>query len=389
VATTSASEVDVLPTDERPIPARVLARRVLHDASFAVLMAALPRVGAAWRRWAHHRDLTRIIEALPSILPSIQGINLPRQTTWTVLGAEWTRTDLAVVALGPPNGRPLVMLKAAHTSAAVEALGRQQRVVTALLADPRVAGWDRLVPRPVASGIVAGRPFVIEHALAGSNGRQLAYDHRARRRLLRAAAHAIGELHQRTAHRIIVDDVHLMAWVDEPVQLLESHIARSQCAYTGHLDARLRETAADLRRALAGRLVDVSWIHGDLWVGNVLARRDGTDVSGIVDWDAAQPDGLPMHDMLNLLLHTRRVLALEGELTHTLRDVLGGACWTTDEQAVLEAADLPLPRDPAGYHAMLVLHWLRHISRYLSQYPHRGHDSGWITEHIGGILRCL
>ena len=39
--------------------------------------------------------------------------------------------------------------------------------------------------------------------------------------------------------------------------------------------------------------------HGDLWLGNVLFTADA--VSGIVDWEWAQNDGLPLLDLLHLL----------------------------------------------------------------------------------------
>jgi hypothetical protein len=353
-------------------------------------MGVLPRVGAAWRRIAHRRELAQIIQWLPGILPSIeQQMDVRRGLLWTVRDAQWTRTDVAVVALGPPDHKPLAMLKVAHAPDGVERLQRQQRMVSALLADPRVTGWEKFVPRQIASGSIAGRPYIVEHALVGSDGRQLAYDPCARRCLLRTAAHAINELHQRTTTSLIVDDAQLNAWIDEPVLLLQSLVARSPSADRAHLSARLREAAEQLRRALPGRVVDVSWIHGDFWVGNFLAEPSGVHLNGIVDWDGAQPDGLPMHDILDLLLHTRRVLALEGELTNTLLHMLGRPCWTTDERVVLEAADLPLPRDAAGYHAMFILYWLRYISRYLRQYPHRARDSRWVTRHIYGVLGCL
>jgi len=40
--------------------------------------------------------------------------------------------------------------------------------------------------------------------------------------------------------------------------------------------------------------------HGDLWLGNVLFKSN--QVTGIVDWEWAQPDGLPLVDVLHLLL---------------------------------------------------------------------------------------
>jgi hypothetical protein len=44
--------------------------------------------------------------------------------------------------------------------------------------------------------------------------------------------------------------------------------------------------------------------HGDLWIGNVLAR--GGRCSGVIDWDTWHPAGLPGSDLLHLVAMERR-----------------------------------------------------------------------------------
>jgi aminoglycoside phosphotransferase len=55
--------------------------------------------------------------------------------------------------------------------------------------------------------------------------------------------------------------------------------------------------------------------HGDFWLGNVLF--DGDDVSGVIDWEGAQMDGLRVVDGLHMLLMSCAV-AQGASLAHYL-----------------------------------------------------------------------
>lgn len=52
---------------------------------------------------------------------------------------------------------------------------------------------------------------------------------------------------------------------------------------------------ADLEARLSGPQVARTVVHGDFWLGNVLV--DHGRVSGVVDWERARDDGLPVHDL--------------------------------------------------------------------------------------------
>lgn len=71
--------------------------------------------------------------------------------------------------------------------------------------------------------------------------------------------------------------------------------------------------------------------HGDFWMGNVLVRGDRL---GVVDWEDARPDGLPLMDLF-MLLHAAAVLRRNPtlELGRILRDYEGthfGDTWVLD-----------------------------------------------------------
>ena len=200
------------------------------------------------------------------------------------------------------------------------------------------------------------------------------------------AATAIVELHRRTARSVVVDSTLLERWIDRPLLVIRRLQARQPAA--GHIDEVIERLRAELHGALAGRSLHIGWIHGDYWLGNILVGRDNATPTGIVDWDRAEPDELPLHDLLHLLLYTRK-LQQRCELGEIVRAVLGSAGWSLHERALLSAADMPLPDDASSERAMVLLYWLRFIAANLLQSTYFGRNRWWVTKNIDDVLRCL
>lgn len=72
--------------------------------------------------------------------------------------------------------------------------------------------------------------------------------------------------------------------------------------------ARLDEL---LRRRLIGRRFKLVWMHGDYKLENVIVHPRSLQVRGVIDWELARADGLPLLDTLYLLAYNRM------ETTHT------------------------------------------------------------------------
>lgn len=68
--------------------------------------------------------------------------------------------------------------------------------------------------------------------------------------------------------------------------------------------ARLREA---VRGALEGLEVPTVWLHGDFKVENLVVESDTGRLVGVIDWELAEPEGLPLLDLWFLLLYNRRI----------------------------------------------------------------------------------
>jgi hypothetical protein len=119
-----------------------------------------------------------------------------------------------------------------------------------------------------------------------------------------------------------------------------------------------------LSETLLGQQLAVSRIHGDYWPANILISPDGSQVTGIVDWELSRPVGLPSMDLINLLTSTRRILE-EKELGTILVEILTENCWRIDEKELCDYASQQLDGGIPGIRESLLLFWIHHISANL------------------------
>ena len=201
--------------------------------------------------------------------------------------------------------------------------------------------------------------------------------------MLGAATATITQLHRRTATSIVADTSVRKRWIDEPLGLVRRLNATRPAAT--RYDEALDRLAAELHHALAGRELAVSWIHGDFVPGNILVTPDGSMLTGIVDWELAARNELPLLDLIQLFLASR-MLVQRRELGDIMRGLLHGDEWTQHERALIDAAQTALPGETVDMRAMRLLCWLRHIGANLTKSTRYGRHSLWISKNIDGVL---
>ena len=148
--------------------------------------------------------------------------------------------------------------------------------------------------------------------------------------------------------------------------------------------AALERLAADVAAPLS-RLPSILR-HGDLWAGNVLVDRGG-NLSGLVDWDAAHPAGVPGADLLQLVAtDARRSAGL----------ALGPAFLTRPWrlEAFARATSGYWPRigirpDEEQLEAVAAAWWAAEVHGTLARLPHRADDEGWVGANVDSALASL
>ncbi|CCF82882.1 hypothetical protein NITHO_1650001 [Nitrolancea hollandica Lb] len=359
----------------------------IRSATNRLSLRVLPPAGRTWRRWTHRRDLARTNALMPAILSMVEDQTGMPLALARVHRTAWTPTGVVVISIARPGRLPSVILKLPQSPTGVASLERNAATLTALFADSRLGDWHTLLPRPLARGDIDGQFFLAEEALPGREARFLLHDPAANRRVHDAAAAALCQLHRRTASTVTVDEELLDRWVGRPLAIIRHVSAPLRLADQSnrHLD----EIEQLLRAELHGRTVQAGWIHGDFWVSNLLMTTDGSRLTGVVDWDRSAPNALATHDLLQLLIQTRRLMTRRTEISEVMRELLSGGAWTPEERRLVETANLPELSDRDDRRMMLLLYWLRYLANYLTQYPERASDPDWMAMHFLDVLRRI
>jgi aminoglycoside phosphotransferase (APT) family kinase protein len=314
-----------------------------------------------------------ILAGLPDELPG--GRRDERVGQWSVREAHATDTGIAVVKAGSSPGDAEVVVKLATAAPVGAQLQRHVAAVRALRADPRPGPWLRFVPDILAADEVDGMFYVVERAIGGLPASSvLAHDAR-RAVILEEALSTVASLHRLTASTVVVDEEILGRWIAAPVDALRR---------VGRSSGTLERIQGELREFLAGRSVEVSWVHGDYWPGNILIDGETGSPTGVVDWECAADGELAAHDLFHLLLFTRSVRE-RSDLGLLVRDLLRGRSSMDSERQQLERF-VP-PDDPQWFRTVLLLYWLRHLAAHLSQ-PATGTNQWiWVRRNVTPVLR--
>jgi aminoglycoside phosphotransferase (APT) family kinase protein len=332
----------------RPAPADIVRGRVIPTGRLARAVALAPRI---------------------ALLDPESPLRSARRVV--VSAARLTSTDVAVVVLARSGEAPSAVVKLPMNAKAAARLEVEMATLQALHADNRLGRWRELVPRPLASGTLRGQRYRVESALAGHSAAECSGPLQARRGALRMTADMIAVLHRITAVSVRGDPALAGRWIDEHLEELEPYLGR---------DRRLCLAAArlshELHAVLEGGSYTASRIHGDYWLGNVLfaGPEPGPGaLAGIVDWDASSPCELPLHDLLHLLMYTRRLLTGR-ELGVIVSEQLRRGEWPVEEHLLFDRCALWSEIGALSPRQALLLYWLRHAAMHTRQQSEPG---GW------------
>jgi aminoglycoside phosphotransferase len=322
---------------------------------------------------------------VPQILARLAAsVDHAASASWGLHQIVPTISDVVVVATGPPDQPPEALIKIAETPAAARALKWQVEVLTTLSGDQRLGDWRELLPQVLDTGEVGSSTYLVETRLTGVNLEQALQDPVSADAALRNAAEAIGHLHTATREVLAIGGEHLDRLVREPVRLVAS--ATNGADGDSATAPALERLSVELCRELEAQRIALSWVHGDYTPGNILMGPDG-HISGIVDWEFAQPSDFPSLDIVTLLL-TLRMHARGQGFGRVVCDLLTSPDWSGSEYGLMAAAPDAATWESVGVSHTVLLWWLRHTAWKLERY--RGRESGlWLHTNVHMVLDAL
>jgi aminoglycoside phosphotransferase (APT) family kinase protein len=291
--------------------------------------------------------------------------------------ASTTETNVVVVALTRDGSvRALAKIAATRSSAAAR-LQREASVLRSLAGDGRLEELRPLLPALLFEHESATGTCTVQSAIAGTPGDRLVH-RRHHERLLPAAMEVAALLHQPCAARVSFGPPEAARWIRRPAEAVSD--ASTRYARNADFPRCLAEVARAAEAAMLGRSLLTGRVHGDFWLGNLLFTPDVSRVSGIVDWDQGDEHGLPILDVVHLLLYTRRLMSRR-ELGDVVRDVLREPRWSSEERRLIERSHADLLDDELARAATIVC-WLGHVAANLAQSPAYARNRRWMRRNV-------
>ena len=355
----------------------------------ALIQRVMRRVRKPWTRHAARKELGRQAAFAAQLLAQLarDGQLGPDAESLQITSTVLTRSDVVVALIGvSAQDAPRLVLKLPLTPDAERSTTDHRQVVVTLHQLPELHAFCAFVPRAVAWGDLQGRPYYLETALPGVGAADLVRRHAEPVAMLHDAASLIGQLHVGTLRHRMVDEALFARLAGDDLTLLRQlAVGWPEAAL---LSQKLEQLDELLRRQIAGRELPFSWAHGDFWPGNLLIQPADGGIGGIVDWDRASADQIPLHDLLHLLAYTRK-LQRRSELGEEIVSYLLPAAFDKYARSLVKEAieQLELPTSVEFFRAITLLYWLRFAATNLSRYPAFQCDSRWLKNNVFLVLK--
>ena len=355
----------------------------------ALIQRVIRRVRKPWTRHVARKELGRQAAFAAQILAQLarDGQLGPDAEALQIRSTVLTRSDVLVALIGTrTQAEPRLVLKLPLTPDAERSTSDHRQVVVALHELPALHAFCAFVPRAVAWGDFQAHSYYLETALPGVGAADLVRGHAEPAAMLQDAARLIGQLHLGTLHRRMVDEALFMRLAGDDLALLRQlSIGWPEAAL---LRQKLDQLDQLLRSQIAGHELPFSWTHGDFWPGNLLVQPASGAIGGVVDWDRASADQIPLHDLLHLLAYTRK-LQRRSELGDEIVSYLLPAAFDKYARSLVKEAikQLDLPTSGEFFQAITLLYWLRFAATNLSRYPAFQRDSRWLKNNVFLVLK--
>ena len=214
------------------------------------------------------------LEALGGKLPDLGASHGP---SLLMLTPRYRASAHVVLLMIDDGGRATLVAKVARL-ADDDSIAREADHLRAM-AD---AGLGGTTPRLIATDRLGGHAVLVETGVVGQP-LDRATVRRSPDRWIAAAAAWVSRMPS-----------HSQLLVDRYDELIGEPLRRLSSTARAPVDALVERTAA-LVEPLRGRSIPLVYEHGDLGHPNVIVLTDGR--IGVLDWETARSDGLPLHDL--------------------------------------------------------------------------------------------
>lgn len=255
------------------------------------------------------------------------------------------------VLLGNLDGQPIVV-KIPFSESAARGEARHSALITSLVELP---GFSSILPVPLTSGEIQNLRYHVESRIPGVPLlEKLTTSNRSA--FLSPITETLRLLNPnlRNKESVQLTGETFARLVDRPLQKVLAVLDRPDLAVSAK---------QFFRDQLEGAKVWTGLEHGDFSVSNIFVSEG--KVSGLLDWESADPDGLPILDAFNYLDSVERQLNHGATMADTI-PMLANLAWKQpEEQRYLARLTESFGVDRRHHAGFAYLYWLRHVAQQL------------------------
>lgn len=173
-------------------------------------------------------------------------------------------------------------------------------------------------------------------------------------RLIIKAADFISGFHKETAHDIIVNEKNFKKLFGRGFDRLFPHL-------DDEYKTKLLRIKTNIKQKVIGKPFKTVWSHGDYKIENILFDTKTWRIKGVIDWDMSRKEGLPLLDILYLIIYGKYTLTRKETIDVFKNQFLDTDLGSAEKETIAQYLDfLDLPEDLIQ--PMLVMFFLQHIT---------------------------
>lgn len=209
----------------------------------------------------------------------------------------------------------------------------------------------KLVPEFLVEGSLDGQPYFVQAEIPG-----ISIDRPIRKLddLTEKATRLLIAFHRSTSTTHTLDE-----------KTFQRFFARSLAALVIDLgpmhEALIYRIEERIRLHLLGLPFKTVWMHGDFKIENLLFDPISFEIRGVIDWDLSQRDGLPLLDLVYLLLFNRK-LRTGQSMGSLVTEVLLPLQLLDAERQLMSEYVAALQLSPEVIHVLLGFFWIHHLT---------------------------
>jgi SAM-dependent methyltransferase len=288
-------------------------------------------------------------------------------------------TSVALVAAGTRDERvnARFMLRIPLTPEAERLQQHSFKMLQRLDADSVSPELNALLPTPVVL-LQSDRQLMFVHRLCPGfdlrqfcSSRQQSSIFRMGLEFLLALAKVNGE-----------HEVHSAAKLQSWLQKRRNHLCES---FPRVAPTRIAKLVEQTWTSLESNALPLVWSHGDFWPGNLLSLGSCTRLTGVVDWEFVDSEGLPLMDLLQLLLYTKAMHTGKG-YGSLLAERMSAGSFTSDEIPLIREYCDKLHIPNRAVWALAFMSWLDWVYRRTAVH---GHLRSWQVNEIDRFIGAV